>query len=70
MSTYLDMKEAGSSDVGDRRPDLLPRMDHIHPERVHGVAAYVIAVHPRYQHLALMVVHKQASNHCELSLQE
>ena len=34
----LDVEEAGAGDVGDRRAHLLPRMDHVHAERIHRVA--------------------------------
>lgn len=64
------MKEACASNIGDRWPNLLPCMDHIYSERIHGIAADVITVHPRYQHLTLVVVHKQASDHDELGLQD
>jgi len=58
-----DVKERSARDVGDRRADLLARVYDVHAERVHGVAADVIAVHPRYQHFALVVVHEQTADH-------
>lgn len=33
----LDVEEAGAGDVGDRGADLLPGVDHVHAEGVHGV---------------------------------
>ena len=38
----LNMEERSPSDVGDRRSDLLTRVDDIYPESVHSVSAYVI----------------------------
>lgn len=35
----LDMKEASAGDVGDRGAHLLSGVDHIHAERVHGIAS-------------------------------
>lgn len=57
------MKEAGPSDICDGRPDLLPCVDHIHTECIDCISADVIAVHTRYQHFALVIVHKQSANH-------
>lgn len=33
----LDMEEAGAGDVGDRGPNLLPGMNHVHTERIHRI---------------------------------
>lgn len=52
------MEEGRPGDVGDGRADLLPGMDHVHTERVHGVPSYIIAVHPRDQDFALVIVHE------------
>lgn len=57
------VEERRARDVGDRRADLLARVYHVHAERVHGVPADVVAVHARYQHLALVVVHEQTADH-------
>ena len=67
--TYLDVKEGSSSDIRDGRAHLLPRMDNIHSERIHGIAPYIVTVHPRDQDFALVVVHEQAPNHLDLDLE-
>lgn len=33
----LHVEEAGAGDVSHRGPDLLPGVDHVHAERVHGI---------------------------------
>jgi len=53
-----DVEERRARNVGDRRPDLLAGVYDVHAERVHGVAADVVAIHSRYEHLALVVVHE------------
>lgn len=58
-----DVEERRARDVGDGRADLLARVYHVHAERVHRVAADIVAVHARYQHLALVVVHEQTADH-------
>jgi len=58
-----DVKERRACNVGDRRADLLARVYDVHAERVHGVATDVVAVHTRYQHFALVVVHEQTADH-------
>lgn len=34
----LDMEEAGTGNVGDRGPDLLPGVNHVHAEGIHGIS--------------------------------
>lgn len=63
IHSYLDVKEAGAGNVGDGRAHLLPGMDHVHPKRVHSIPANVVPVDPGYQHLPLVIVHKQSPNH-------
>lgn len=58
-----DVEERGARNVRDGRADLLARVYHVHTERVHGVAADVVAVHSRYEHLALVVVHEESADH-------
>jgi hypothetical protein len=57
------VKERGSCDVGDWRPDLLPGVNDIHSKGIDGIAADVVAVDSRDEDLALVVVDEQASNH-------
>ena len=57
------MEEGGPRDVGDGGAHLLPRVNHVHPEGVDGVAADVVAVHARDEHLALVVVNEEAADH-------
>ena len=59
----LDVEEGGARDVGDGGTDLLPRVDHVDAEGVDGVAADVVAVHARDEHLALVVVDEEAADH-------
>jgi len=58
-----DVEERRARNVGDRRADLLAGVYDVHAERVHGVSADVVAVHSRYQHLTLVVVHEQTADH-------
>lgn len=62
------MEETGPRNVGDRRPDLLPGMDHIDPEGVHSIPPDIIPIDPRDEHLPLVIVHKQTANHVALCL--
>jgi hypothetical protein len=59
------VEEGSPCDVGDGRPDLLPGVDDVDPEGIDSVTPNVISVHPTYQHLTLVVVHKQTTNHDE-----
>lgn len=34
----LDMEEAGTGNVGDRGPNLLPGMNHVHAEGIHSIS--------------------------------
>lgn len=57
------MEERGPGDVSDGRPNLLPGMDHVHSERVHRIPPDVVSIHPRDEHLALVVVHEETPDH-------
>lgn len=57
------MKEAGASNIGNWRPNLLPSMDDVNTKSVDRVPPNVIPVDARYQHLPLVIVHKQSANH-------
>lgn len=57
------MKEAGTRNIRHWGPDLLASVNHIHTERIDGIATDVVSVDTRNQHLALVVVHKKAANH-------
>lgn len=57
------MEETSTSNVSDWRADLLPSVDHIHPESVHRISTNVVTVHARYEYLSLMVVYEQPSQH-------
>lgn len=61
--THLNVEEARPGNVGNRRANLLPRMDHVHPERIHSIPANVVPVDSRDEHLSLVIVHEQSSNH-------
>ena len=47
----LDVEVGGPGDVGHRGPDLTSGVDHVHAEGVHSIAANVIPIHSRDQHL-------------------
>lgn len=64
------MEKGCPSDVSDGRPNLLPRVNHIHTERIHGIPPDIIPVHPRDQDLAFVVVDEQPSNHLDEYLHE
>ena len=64
----LDVEEGGPGDVGDRRPNLLPGVDDVDSKGVDGVAADVVAVDPRDQDLALVVVDEQSPDHSSVSV--
>ena len=59
----LDVEEGGARDVGDGGADLLPRVDHVDAEGVDSVAADVVAVDARDEHLALVVVDEETADH-------
>ena len=62
------MEEGGPGDVGDRRPNLLPGVDDVDSKGVDGVAADVVAIDPRDQDLALVIVDEQSPDHSSASV--
>jgi hypothetical protein len=62
------VEEGSPGDVGDRRPDLLPRVDDVDSKGVDRVPADVVAIHSGDQDLALVVVDEQSSYHFEADL--
>ena len=58
------MEKRSPRDVSDWGPDLLSRMNHVHPESVDGVPADVVPVNPGDEDLALVVVHEESPDHC------
>lgn len=59
----LDVEKRGPRDVSHGAPHLLPGMDHVHSEGIDSIAANVVAVDPRDEDLALVVVDEEAANH-------
>lgn len=57
------MKETGARNVCHRRSHLLSCVDHVDAESIDRIPADVIAVDPRDQHLALVIVHEQTADH-------
>lgn len=57
------MEERGASYVCDWRPNLLPGMDDVDSKSVNCISANVIPIDSRNQHLTLVVVDEQPSNH-------
>ena len=57
------MKKTGPGNIGDWRSHLLPCMDHIDSECIHGIATDVISVDPGDEHLAFVVVNKKSTQH-------
>lgn len=60
---YLDMEETGPRNVCNWRSNLLSSVDDIHTECIDCISANIIPVYSGYQHLTLMVVHEQPTNH-------
>ncbi len=60
------MKEAGTSNICNWRPNLLSSMNDVNTKSVNRVPPNVIPVDARYQHLTLVIVHKQSTNHFRL----
>lgn len=61
---HLDMKERRACYVCYRRANLLSGVDNIDAKCIHCIPTDIIPVNAGDQHLALMVVHEQPSNHC------
>ena len=57
------MEKLGAGDVSNRWSDLLPGMNHIDAKRIDSIAADIVSVDARYQHLTLVIVDEQTTNH-------
>lgn len=57
------MKETCPGDVRYRRSHLLTCMNDVYTKGVDGIASNIVTVNSRDQNFALMIIHKQSSDH-------
>uniref|UniRef100_A0A0B7A0U5 Uncharacterized protein n=1 Tax=Arion vulgaris TaxID=1028688 RepID=A0A0B7A0U5_9EUPU len=59
----LDVEEAGTGYIGDRRSNLLACVNHVHTEGINSIASNIISEYSGYKNLSFVIVDEQSPNH-------
>jgi hypothetical protein len=62
------VEKARSGDVYDWESDLVTGMNDIDSKGIHSIATDVITIYTRNQHLALVIVHENTTDHFYLTV--